>query len=117
MLPGVAFSYGFGRKDIPVDYGSKALKPVEKPKYYSTVYGGYHRGLTMGVLREAAFPPDDEIGNNYQIGLRSTALKGIQFDLAGFHQQIFNYQIKGAATDGVGNNIYTNVKEVRDQRL
>ena len=111
VLPGVAFSYGFGRKDVPVDYGSKALKPAEKPKYFSTIYGGYHRGLTMGVLREAAFPPDDEIGNNYQIGLRSTALKGIQFDLAGFHQQIFNYQIKGSATDAVGNNIYTNIKE------
>ena len=73
LLPGVAFSY-------------TKLKDT-------TFYGGYHRGLTMGVLREAAFPPEGEIGNNFQFGLRSTALRGITFDVAGFHQRIENYTI------------------------
>jgi Fe(3+) dicitrate transport protein len=78
----------------------------------TTLYGGYHRGLTMGVLREAAFPPDDEIGNNFQVGVRSTAIKGITFDVAGFHQLIDNYQIKGASTDAAGNNVYSNIDQV-----
>ena len=37
--------------------------------YRSTVYGGYHRGLSMHVLREEAFPAKDEIGDNFQIGV------------------------------------------------
>jgi Fe(3+) dicitrate transport protein len=112
VLPGVAFAYGFGRKEMPADYGSKSLKPVEDPSYLTTLYGGYHRGLTMGVLREAAFPPGDELGNNFQLGLRSTALKGITFDVAGFHQRIQDYQIKSATTDAAGNNVYTLIDEV-----
>ena len=77
--------------------------------YRTTIYGGYHRGLTTGVLREAAFPPDDEIGDNFQIGVRSTALRGLTFDVAAYHHRIENFQIKGAASDQTGNNIYSNV--------
>lgn len=113
VLPGIAFSWGFGRKNVPVDWGSKSLRDAPKrPDYYTTLYGGYWRGLTMGVLREAAFPPDDELGDNYQLGLRSTALKGVTLDVAGFHKDIVNYQVKGAATDAAGNNIYSNLDEV-----
>jgi Fe(3+) dicitrate transport protein len=83
-----------------------------KPTRTSTVYGGYHRGLTMGVLREVAYPPGDELGNNYQIGLRSVAVKGLTFDIAGFHQNIQDYQIKGATTDAAGNNVYSLIDEV-----
>lgn len=113
VLPGVAFSYGFGVKEAPIEYGYVPKdKANERPVYYSNIYGGYHRGLTMGVLREAAFPPDDEIGNNFQLGIRSTKIKGITVDVAGFHQLIENYQVKGAATDSVGNNIYSNLDQV-----
>ena len=94
VLPGVAFAYtGFKR---------------------STIYGGYHRGLTTQVLREAiaGFPPDDEIGDNFQIGLRSTAIRGITFDIAAFYSNIDNYQVKGAGTDGGGNNVYHTMDEV-----
>jgi Fe(3+) dicitrate transport protein len=96
VLPGVAFAYGFGGKDLPVNYGSKSLSntPI-KPTHTSTVYGGYHRGLTMQILREVAFPPGDELGDNYQIGLRSVAVKGLTFDIAGFHQRIQDYQAGG----------------------
>jgi Fe(3+) dicitrate transport protein len=94
VLPGVAFAYtGFKR---------------------STVYASYHRGLTTQVLREATagFPPDDEIGDNFQIGLRSTAIRGVTFDIAAFHNKIDNYQVKGAGTDGGGNNVYHAMNEV-----
>jgi Fe(3+) dicitrate transport protein len=96
LLPGVAFAYGLGEKGTPIDYGSRSLsnQPI-KPTHTSTVYGGYHRGLTMQVLREVEFPPGDELGDNYQIGLRSTAVKGFTFDIAGFHQNIQDYQAAG----------------------
>lgn len=80
--------------------------------YRSTLYGGYHRGLTIGVLREATLPPGDELGDNFQIGLRSTALLGFTFDIAAFHQQIQDFQVKGSATDAAGNNIYSNIDQV-----
>ena len=94
VLPGVAFAYtGFKR---------------------STIYGGYHRGLTTHVLREAiaGFPSPDEIGDNFQIGLRSTAIRGVTFDIAAFHSLIENYQVKGAGTDASGNNVYHTMDEV-----
>ena len=66
FLPGAAFAYGLGAKQDPVDYGSKSLgNSTVKTTHTSTVYGGYHRGLTMNVLREVAFPGGDELGNNY----------------------------------------------------
>ncbi len=84
FLPGAAFAYGLGAKQDPVDYGSKSLgNSTVKTTHTSTVYGGYHRGLTMNVLREVAFPVGDELGNNYQIGVRSTAIRGVTFDVAG----------------------------------
>jgi Fe(3+) dicitrate transport protein len=94
VLPGISFAYtGF---------------------YKSTIYGGYHRGLTTHVLREAiaGFPPKDEIGDNFQIGLRSTAIRGVTFDIAAFHHMIENYQVKGAGTDAAGNNVYHTMDEV-----
>ena len=116
VLPGVAFAYGFGGKDMPANWGSKSLGPVtmQKPIYNSTIYGGYHRGLTMAVLREVAFPPGDELGDNYQLGLRSTAIKGFTFDVAGFHQQIQDYQIRSATTTAAGLNVFTLIDEVHN---
>lgn len=94
VLPGISFAYtGFRR---------------------STIYAGYHRGLTTHVLREAvaAFPSPDEIGDNFQIGIRSTAIRGLTFDVAAFHNSIENYQVKGAGTDGSGNNVYSTLDRV-----
>ncbi len=80
--------------------------------YRSTVYGGYHRGLTMHVLREEAFPAKDELGDNFQIGWRSTALLGVTFDIAAFHNRIQDFQIKGSGLTADGNNIYSTVDRV-----
>jgi len=93
VLPGVSLAYtGFHR---------------------TTIYGGYNRGLSTHVLREAVpFPPDDEIGDNFQIGVRSTAIRGVTFDIAAFHNSIDNYQVKGAGTDASGNNVYHTLNEV-----
>jgi Fe(3+) dicitrate transport protein len=80
--------------------------------YRSTVYGGYHRGLTMHVLREEDFPAGKEVGDNFQLGIRSTAIKGVTFDLAGFHSRIEDFQIKGATSNADGNNIFANADVV-----
>ena len=71
-LPGIAFAYTGLRS--------------------TTVYGGYHRGLTTSVLRNEDFPAPDEIGDNFNIGLRSSAIKGFNFEVAGFYQLFENFQ-------------------------
>jgi Fe(3+) dicitrate transport protein len=94
VLPGVSMAYtGFFR---------------------STIYGGYHQGLTTHVLREAiaAFPSPEEIGDNFQIGIRSTAIRGVTLDMAAFFSSIENYQVKGAGTDQSGNNVYHTLDRV-----
>lgn len=71
-LPGVAFAYtGLHR---------------------TTVFGGYHRGMSTGVLRNEDFPVKDEIGDNFNIGLRSTAIRGLDFEASAFHQRLQDYQ-------------------------
>ncbi len=71
-LPGVSFAYtGLNR---------------------TTIFGGYHRGLTTLVLRNEDFPVDDEIGDNFNLGFRTTAIKGLEFEAAGFYQLLQNYQ-------------------------
>jgi Fe(3+) dicitrate transport protein len=89
VLPGVAMSY--------------------TGLFRSTVFGGYHRGFTPHVLREERFPPGDEIGDNFQLGLRSTAVRGLTFEVAGFYNRIQDFQIKGGGIDATGNNIYSTV--------
>jgi Fe(3+) dicitrate transport protein len=71
-LPGVAFAYtGFKN---------------------TTVYGGYNRGMSTGVLRNENFPAPDEIGDNFNLGFRSTAIKGVDLEVAGFYQILQDYQ-------------------------
>jgi Fe(3+) dicitrate transport protein len=71
-LPGIAFAY--------------------TGLYRSTVFGGWHRGLTTNVLRNEIFPNPDEIGDNFNVGLRSSAIKGLDFEVAGFYHLIENFQ-------------------------
>ncbi len=108
-LPGISFSYGlFGKQSAPMG------KSLEMPSttYHTTMYGGYNRGVTIPVQREGPFPPEDELGDNYQLGIRSTGIKGVTLDAAGFWKQIQNYQIRGSATTTSGLNVYTNVDQV-----
>ncbi len=78
----------------------------------STVYGGYHQGLTMHVLREEVIPPGEEVGDNFQLGFRSKAIRGLTFDVAGFYSLIEDYQIKGSSTTPDGNNVFSTADEV-----
>lgn len=78
-LPGVSFAYtGLNR---------------------TTIFGGYHRGMSTGVLRNEDFPVDDEIGNNFNLGLRSTAFKGLEFEAVGFYQLLSDYQFGASFSD------------------
>ena len=90
-LPGIAFAYtGLHR---------------------TTVFGGYHRGMSTAVLRNEDFPAPDEIGDNFNLGLRSTAIRGLDFEIAGFYQRIKDYQFGDTFTDG-GDREYGRADEV-----
>jgi len=108
-LPGISFSWGlFGETTVPSGKSLVAPKTV----YTTTMYGGYNRGVTIPVQREGPFPPLDELGDNYQLGVRSTGLRGVTLDVAGFYKRIENYQLRGSATTTAGLNVYTNIDEV-----
>ncbi len=81
---------------------------------YTTLYGGYHRGFAPHLSVEAGgnYPLEEEVGDNFQIGVRSTALKGFTFDIAYFHSFIDDYQLKEAYTDGGGLDVYGLLDEV-----
>lgn len=90
-LPGVAFAYtGFNR---------------------TTVFGGYHRGMSTGVLRNEDFPVKDEIGDNFNLGLRSTAIRGLDFEVAGFYQRLKDYQF-GASFNAAVDRSYGRADDV-----
>lgn len=78
-LPGIAFAY-------------TGLKRT-------TLFGGYHRGMSTGVLRNEDFPVNDEIGDNFNLGIRSTAIKGFNYEVAGFHQILHDYQFGASFSD------------------
>lgn len=78
----------------------------------TTVYAGFHQGITPQITRGPAFPLPDEKGDNFQIGVRSTAMKGFTFDIAYFHSRIDDYQIKSPVTTAGGNNIFGTADEV-----
>ena len=79
-LPGISFAYtGFHK---------------------TTIFGGYHRGLSTAVLRNEDFPSPDEIGDNFEVGLRTAALRGLQLEIVGFHQRLQDYQFGSSFSDG-----------------
>jgi Fe(3+) dicitrate transport protein len=90
-LPGIAFAY--------------------TGLYRSTLYGGYHRGMSTGVLRNDDFPAPDEIGDNFNLGFRSSAIKGFDYEVAGFYQLIEDYQF-GSSFSDAGDRSYGRAKEV-----
>jgi len=83
----------------------------------TTLYGGYHRGLTPHIIRDAndtgeGFPLDEEIGDNFQLGVRSTAARGFTFDMAVFHNRIDNYQFGEAFSLDDGDRAFSSVDKV-----
>lgn len=82
----------------------------------TTLYGGYHKGFAPHIVRDvelSTFPLQEEVGHNYQVGLRSTAIRGLTFDVAYFHSIIDNYQTKESFTDDRGANIFGTLDEVK----
>ena len=82
----------------------------------STIYGGYHRGITPMVVRNPGiddFPLPDEKGDNFELGFRTTAVRGLTLDFAYFHNRIDNYQVKSPVSDpAFQNSVYGVVDEV-----
>jgi Fe(3+) dicitrate transport protein len=81
----------------------------------TTVYGGYHRGFAPHIVRDVdpdAFPLGEEVGDNFQIGVRSTALRGVTFDVAYFHSIIDEYQLKESYSNDRGDGLYGQLDEV-----
>ncbi len=101
-----------GRSTSDHDYVLPAIGLAWEAMPNTTVYAGYHQGITPQVTRGPAFPLPDEVGDNFQIGVRSTAMKGFTFDIAYFHSRIDDYQIKSPNTTPSGNNIFGTADEV-----
>lgn len=78
----------------------------------TTIYGGYHRGLTTTVLRNEDFPAPDEIGDNFTLGLRSAAIKGLNFEVAGFYQRLHDYQFGASFSNVAGDRSFGLADEV-----
>jgi Fe(3+) dicitrate transport protein len=106
VLPGIGFAWKAARR--------------------STVYGGYHRGLTPHIIRDvqeaaedvgAFVAPPEEIGDNFEIGVRSTAIRGVTFDVAYFHSRIENYQFGEAFQSASGDRVFTAIDEVTLQGI
>jgi len=87
----------------------------------TTVYGGYHRGLTPHIIRDANddlesfLAPKEEIGDNFELGVRSTAIRGLTFDAAYFYNRISNYQFGEAFQDEFGDRVFTALDRVAIQ--
>lgn len=84
----------------------------------STFYGGYHRGLTPHIVRDAnvnpnSWPLDEEIGDNFELGFRTTAVRGVTLDMAYFHNRIDDYQYREAFRDPISAAaVYSSLSEV-----
>jgi Fe(3+) dicitrate transport protein len=111
LLPGVAFSWEVAPR--------------------STVYGSYHRGLNTPIIRDAleepfeealdageaaafaaAYDTDPEIGDNFQLGYRTTAIRGLTLDGAIFHSRIHDYQFGEAFQSEDGDRVFSAIDEV-----
>lgn len=85
----------------------------------TTVYGGYHRGLSPHLVRDVLesdsgyIAPQKEVGDNLQIGVRSKAVRGLTFDAAYFHSDIRNYQFGEAFQSDLGDRVFSSLDKVR----
>ena len=53
----------------------------------------------------------DEIGDNFQVGVRSTAFTGLEFEVAGFHQRLQDFQF-GSTFSAAGDRSFGRADEV-----
>lgn len=85
----------------------------------TTVYGGYHRGLSPHLVRDVLesdsgyIAPQKEVGDNFQIGVRTKAVRGLTLDAAYFHNDIRNYQFGEAFQSALGDRVFSSLDKVR----
>lgn len=91
-LPGIAFAYT----------GFKG----------TTIFGGYNRGLTTAVLRAEDFPAPDEIGDNFNVGIRTSAFKGLELEVAGYYNLLHDYQFGASFSSAGGDRVFGRADEV-----
>lgn len=122
VTPGLRFvSYDVERNDVTGSVTEKSDFDHVLPGvalswrgiYETNVYGSYHRGFTPSVARGEVFPLPEELGDNFQVGVRTEAIKGLTLDMAYFFSRIDNYQIKEAFTHPItGANVFGTVDQV-----
>lgn len=129
VIPGVRFeTYGieFRNPDDPGLDGSADYTHVLPMLSFAwnaalrtTVYGGYHRGLAPHLVRDvldsgatAFVPPLEEVGDNFQLGVRTKVVRGLTLDLAFFHNRIDNYQFGEAFQSPTGDRVLSSLDEV-----
>ena len=78
----------------------------------SEVYAGIHRGYAPASARSDEFPLTPETGINSQIGLRSSALKGVSLDMALFYNRIEDTLIR-KEVDEFGDARFVNAADSR----
>jgi Fe(3+) dicitrate transport protein len=85
----------------------------------TTLYGGYHRGLTPHIIRDSLddaddfVAPEEEIGDNFEVGVRTTAIRGVTLDMAYFHNRIDHYQFGESFQDpSGGDRVFSSLDEV-----
>lgn len=129
LVPGVRFErYKIGFRDLEdsANNGSTTYFQALPMLSFSweaapatTLYGGYHRGLSPHIVRDVLesdvgyIPPRKEVGDNLQIGVRTTAIQGLTLDAAYFHSDIRNYQFGEAFQSGGGDRVFSSLDKVR----
>lgn len=129
LVPGVRFErYKIGFKDLEdsANNGNSTYTQALPMLSFSweaapamTVYGGYHRGLSPHIVRDVLetdsgyIAPKKEVGDNFQIGVRTKAVRGLTLDAAYFHSDIRNYQFGEAFQSDLGDRVFSSLDKVR----
>lgn len=129
LVPGVRLErYKIGFKDLEdsANNGNSTYFQVLPMLSFSweaapgtTLYGGYHRGLSPHIVRDVLesdsgyIAPRKEVGDNFQVGVRTKAIQGLTFDTAYFHSEIRNYQFGEAFQSDLGDRVFSSLDKVR----
>lgn len=129
LVPGVRlerYKIGFRDLDDSANNGNSTYTQVLPMLSFSweaapntTLYGGYHRGLSPHIVRDVLeadsgyVAPKKEIGDNFQVGVRTKAVRGLTFDAAYFHSDIRNYQFGEAFQSDFGDRVFSSLDKAR----
>ncbi|MCD1631072.1 TonB-dependent receptor family protein [Marinobacter shengliensis] len=78
----------------------------------SEIYAGIHRGYAPASARSDEFPLTPETGVNSQLGIRTSAIKGVSLDAAVFHNRIKDTLIRDDV-DAFGDALFVNAADSR----